>query len=179
VIILGIDPGSRKTGFGIIEKKGRKLSYIHSEVRKFPEPKELLLRLPQIYQATYEIINKFEPDCIVIESLIYVKSPTALIKLAQTRGVILSAAFECGYTGKIFEYSPNLVKSQTTGHGHSDKLAGQKFLDMALGKRIYQTDDESDALLVAMCHGFQENRGMASSGKSKLSGLAASVSHKI
>ena len=116
---------------------------------------------------------------ISIESLIYVKSPTALIKLAQARGVILSALANLGYQDKIFEYSPNLVKSSTTGHGHTDKLGGQKFLNTVLGSRNYATDDESDALLIAMCHVFQHNNPKAKNTKSGKGSLAQSLAHRI
>lgn len=134
--------------------------------------------MPEIYNGVKSFLKKFPADVVAVESLIYVKSPTALIKLAQARGVMLAALIDCGFEGKIFEYSPNLVKSQTTGHGHSDKLAGQKFLDTVLGKRHYATDDESDALLVAMCHGFYQNKGIQPK-KNKGRGLASSVAHRI
>lgn len=178
MIILGIDPGSRKTGFGVIESKGNQVKYIYSETAKFDLKKDFLNRIPEIFQKTQEITKKHEPDCISIESLIYVKSPTALIKLAQTRGVILAALADLGYEQKIFEYSPNLIKSSTTGHGHSDKLGVQKFLNMVLGQRNFATDDESDALLIAMCHAFQQNntKKLNKSGKGS---LADSLAHRI
>ncbi len=178
MIVLGIDPGSRKTGFGLIEVKGNQVKYIHSETAKFDLKKDFLHRVPEIFEMTTAITEKYQPDCVSIESLIYVKSPTALIKLAQTRGIILSALANLGYEEKIFEYSPNLVKSATTGHGHTDKLGVQKFLNMVLGEREYTTDDESDALLIAMCHAFQHNKPKTNKKTGKGS-LAQSVAHRI
>ncbi len=176
--ILGIDPGSRKAGFGLVAFDGINFDYLRSETVKFNIKKEFLGRVSEIYQKTKDIIDSWQPDIISVESLIYVKSPTALIKLAQTRGIMLSAATECGYEGKIFEYSPNFVKSNTIGHGHAGKEAGQKFLKTFLGVENFTTDDESDALLIAICHGFNHNKDV-SRKKQKGSGLAASLSHLI
>ncbi|MCB9094888.1 MAG: crossover junction endodeoxyribonuclease RuvC [Halobacteriovoraceae bacterium] len=178
MIILGIDPGSRKAGFGLLNVQGRKVSYIHSDTIHFDIKKEFNERVPEFFNSVKEIVSRFHPEHVVLESLIYVKSPTALIKLAQARGAMLAALHQCGYAGKLFEYSPNLIKSQTTGHGHSDKLAGQKFLDTILGPREYKTDDESDALLIAMCHAFQHNNPI-NTRSTRSGSLAQSVAHKI
>lgn len=182
MIVLGIDPGSRKAGFGLIQSIGRKIDYLHSQTAFFDSSKDVTARIPDIFKQTYDYVEKYQPSVIAIESLIYVKSPTALIKLAQARGAMLAAIFEQGYENKVFEYSPNLVKSQTTGHGHSDKLAGQKFLNTLIGKREYKTDDESDALLVAVCHAVHGSKvvipkmGKKSKGSNS---LASSLAHRI
>lgn len=178
VRILGIDPGSRKSGYGLVDYDGKSFYYLNSQTAKFDTKKEFLLRVSEIYNKTLNIIESYKPDVIAVESLIYVKSPTALIKLAQTRGIILSALIESGYEGKIFEYSPNFIKAQTMGHGHGNKLAGQEFLKRFLGISKFSTDDESDALLIAICHGFNQNRSINKSKKSA-GGLAASLSHLI
>jgi len=176
--ILGIDPGSRKSGFGLVDKKSGELKYVHSETVCFDVKKDFLGRVPSIFEETKRILNEYKPDVVAIESLIYVKSPTALIKLAQTRGVILAAICESGLSDKVFEYSPNLIKSQTVGHGHADKQAGQKFLYQYFGMTDFSTDDESDALLVALCHSFSEHRDRVKS-KSKGGSLADALAHKI
>ncbi len=176
--ILGIDPGSRKSGYGLVDYDGKNFSYLNSKTAKFDTKKEFLLRVSEIYNTTLDIVQSYEPEVIAVESLIYVKSPTALIKLAQTRGVILSALIESGYEGKIFEYSPNFIKAQTIGHGHGDKLAGQQFLKRFLGIDQFSTDDESDALLIAICHGFNQNRSIVNNKKSS-GGLSASLSHLV
>ncbi len=176
--ILGIDPGSRKSGYGLVDYDGKNFYYLNSETAKFDTKKEFLLRVSEIYNRTLDIVQNYSPDVIAVESLIYVKSPTALIKLAQTRGIILSALIESGYEGKIFEYSPNFIKAQTIGHGHGDKLAGQRFLKNFLGIDKFSTDDESDALLIAICHGFNQNRSIVKNKKSS-GGLAASLGHLV
>jgi crossover junction endodeoxyribonuclease RuvC len=166
VIILGIDPGSRKAGYGLIEVQGRKISYLASGALKYDHVDEFIDRLGIIYQSCEEILKKYSPDEISLEALIYVKSVDALSKLAQARGAMI-AAFSRTHQGKVFEYSPNLVKSSVTGHGHAPKEAVDKALSMMLGKINFKTSDESDALAIAVCHALnrsmqlrlRENRG--------------------
>lgn len=149
--ILSIDPGSRQTGFAVIEVKGKKLNYIDSGTLDFYQKEEFLNRLGEIHHLISDLVKEYQPDEIALESLIYVKSPTALMKLAQTRGAVISA-FGTEYKNKIFEYSPNKVKSATTGHGHASKEEIQKSIKLILGVEKFRTHDESDALAVAICH---------------------------
>lgn len=154
MIILGIDPGSRKAGFGLIELNGRKLNYLESGVLNYDCKKDFLNRLGNIYMSCEELIHRYQPDEIALESLIYVKSVSALSKLAQARGAMV-AAFMKSHGEKVFEYSPNLVKSTVTGHGHANKESVDKALTMLLKNQItreFKTHDESDALAVAICH---------------------------
>tara|TARA_Y100000768_G_scaffold388287_1_gene383318 strand:+ start:12752 stop:13282 length:531 start_codon:yes stop_codon:yes gene_type:complete len=175
VLILGIDPGSRKTGWGLVKKQGRKIHYIGSGVIVF-KGDDFMQRLSTVKSEIKKLLKETQPDEVSMESLIYVKSPTALIKLAQTRGVILGELFQ-KYENKIFEYSPNLVKSQTVGHGHASKEGVQKFLSMTLGVKEFKTDDESDALAIAMCHALAGGSLPSKSGKA--GSLKASLAHKV
>ena len=118
---------------------------------------EFLDRLGIIYQSCTELVGSFSPDEIAIESLIYVKSVEALSKLAQARGAMI-AAFMKTHEKKVFEYSPNLIKSSLTGHGHASKEGVEKFLHLMFGAKKYKTADESDALAIAVCHAL--NRTM-------------------
>lgn len=184
--VLGIDPGSIATGWALIEDKGLKVKYLSSGVLKFDSKTDFLDRLSEIKYKIEELLKEVKPDIIVLESLIYVKSPTSLIKLAQARGVILSAMVE-SHAGKIFEYSPNLVKSTAVGHGHADKESVQKFLDMMIGKQNYETHDESDAVAVALCHILNKGKIINKPKSKKKSvkakkagnGLASALAHKI
>lgn len=183
MIILGIDPGSLKTGWALIHLTGKKIKYINSGVLSFDNKTEFLDRLTEIKVKVKALISETNPDEVALESLIYVKSPTALIKLAQTRGIILSEVVE-KLEKRIFEYSPNLVKSSTVGHGHATKESVQKFLDMMTGKRDYKTHDESDALAIAICHalnrtGLAESSSVVSSTRRKPRSLKDSLSHKL
>ncbi len=179
MIVLGIDPGSRKTGFAFVQVMGKQLTLLESGVLSFEKYEEFLDRVNPIFHEMNQVLKKYKVDAVSMESLIYVKSPTALIKLAQTRGVIL-ASLSSEYAGKIFEYSPNLVKSTTVGHGHADKENVQKFLDMLLGKHDYKTNDESDAVAIALCHILNgANENLRTMPKTKKTGrsLKSSLAH--
>ena len=165
MIILGIDPGSRKAGYALIDVQGKKISYIASGVLKYDHVDEFIDRLGMIYQTCDELISRYRPDEVSIEALIYVKSVEALSKLAQARGAMI-AAFSRSHLGKIYEYSPNTIKSSVTGHGHADKEAIDKAMTMMFGKMTFKTSDESDALAIAVCHAFNRNMKMRLLGKS-------------
>ncbi len=149
--ILGIDPGSRKAGFALIESRGKSLKYITSGVLQYNVSGEFVDRLGHIFQSCAELVEKFSPEEVAIESLIYVKSIPALSKLAQARGAMI-AAFANSLQGKIFEYSPNLIKMSVTGHGHSKKDGVEKSLHLLFGRVNFKSHDESDALAIAVCH---------------------------
>lgn len=157
MIILGIDPGSRKAGYALIKVEGKKISYLTSGALKYDHVDEFIDRLGLIYQSCEEILKKYQPDEVSVEALIYVKSVDALSKLAQARGAMI-AAFTRTHQGKVFEYAPNLVKVSVTGHGHASKEAVDKALGMMFGKISFKTADESDALAIAVCHAL--NRSM-------------------
>ncbi len=156
MIILGIDPGSRKTGYSVLEVQGKKMTYVASGVLKFDHVDEFIDRLGLIYSACNDLIEKYKPEEVAIEGLIYVKSVEALSKLAQARGAMI-AAFKKETTLKVFEYSPNLIKSSVTGHGHATKEAVDKSLSMMFGKMTFKTNDESDALAIAVCHSLNRS----------------------
>lgn len=168
MIILGIDPGSRKTGYAIIEKKGRQLKLLSSGVLRYDKEKEFLQRLGTIYQTIEEICQKYTPEEIAFESLIYVKSVTSLAKLAQARGAMVAACMGYGQA-RLFEYSPNLVKSSVSGHGHAKKEGVEKALGLIYGKVDFLTHDESDALAVATCHALNGGQQIKGSGARTLS----------
>ena len=184
MIVLAIDPGSVTAGYALLEKVGSKIQYIDSGILKFNGQDEFLHRVKDIFDQTQEILEKYQPDEVALESLIFVKSPTALIKLAQSRGTMLAAIAQ-KYHQKIFEYSPNLVKQTVTGHGHADKEGIQKFLERLLGITEFKTHDESDAVAIALCHLL--NRGTIATPNVKKTkklkkmgnGLASSLAHKI
>lgn len=182
MIVLGIDPGSRKTGYAFIELKNGKFTHIKSGVLNFGHEQFFLDRINLISDGILKILDEQPVDAISMESLIYVKSPTALIKLAQTRGVILSEISK-KYPGKIFEYSPNLIKSVAVGHGHADKKSIQKFLSMILGISAFSTSDESDAMAIALCHLLQNPKNVPlekiEKKTSKSRSLKASLAHKV
>ena len=179
MIILGVDPGSLQTGFAVLEWNKKKIKYLASGTLKFSKFGNFLDRIGPIYNESISLVEKYQPDEIALESLIYVKSPTALIKLAQARGS-LCAAFSKTHAGRIFEYSPNLVKSTAVGHGHASKESIQKFLKLLVNKDSFETFDESDALAVAVCHALsRSDKGEAIRVKGKGRGMSKSLAHEI
>ena len=183
MIVLAIDPGSVTAGYALLQKEGRKIHYLASGILKFNGKDEFLHRVKDIYDQTLALIEKHAPDEVALESLIFVKSPQALIKLAQSRGTML-AALSQKYHEKIFEYSPNLVKQTVTGHGHADKEGIQKFLQQYLGISEFKTHDESDAVAIALCHLLNRGSILVMPEKKKKqknlgNGLASALAHKI
>lgn len=183
MLVLAIDPGSVTAGYALLKKEGRKIHYVESGILKFNGKEEFLSRVKDIYDQTFSLVEKHQPDEVALESLIFVKSPTALIKLAQSRGTML-AALSHNYHEKIFEYSPNFVKSTVAGHGHTDKEGIQKVLAQILGLTNFKTHDESDAVAIALCHLL--NRGTViplipkeRKMKNRGNGLASALGHKI
>lgn len=164
MIILGIDPGSRKAGYGLIEVQGKKITYLASGVMKYDHVNEFIERLGIIYESCDAIVKHFSPDEIAVEALIYVKSVEALSKLAQARGAMI-AAFSKNKRGHIHEYSPNTIKASVTGHGHADKDAIDKAMNMMFGKITFKTSDESDALAIAVCHALNRTMKLKMLGK--------------
>ena len=102
MIVLAIDPGSVTAGYALLQKEGRKIHYLASGILKFNGKDEFLHRVKDIFEQTQELMDKYQPDEVALESLIFVKSPTALIKLAQSRGTML-AALSQKYHEKIYE----------------------------------------------------------------------------
>jgi len=149
--ILGIDPGSRKTGWAVVELQGKKINYLASGVLRFDQVDRFLDRLVLIFKVCVDLKAFYKPDEISIESLIYVKSVDALSKLAQARGAMI-AAFSDENAQNIYEYAPNLIKASVTGHGHASKESVDKTLTMMFGKIPFKSSDESDALSIAVCH---------------------------
>jgi crossover junction endodeoxyribonuclease RuvC len=183
MIVLAIDPGSVTAGYALLQKDGRKVHYIASGILKFNSSDEFLHRVKDIYDQTMKLMDQYQPDEVALESLIFVKSPAALIKLAQSRGTML-AALSQKYHQKIYEYSPNLVKSSVTGHGHADKEGVQKVLKQYLGLSDFKTHDESDAVAIALCHILNHGQLLVKTPRKKASkksgnGLASALAHKI
>ena len=158
MIILGIDPGSRTAGHGLIKIQGNKLTYLTSGVLHYKSNSNFMNKLGDIYQSCQQLTQQTHPDEIAIESLIYVKNVNSLSKLAQARGAML-ASFVQTHKNRVFEYGPNLIKNAVTGYGHADKDAVTKTLKMILGGPLsFELHDESDALATAVCHALTRSR---------------------
>ena len=126
---------------------------------RYDERADFLERLGGIYESCRRLVEAHRPEEVALESLIHVKSVSALAKLAQARGAMV-AAFMATHPGKVFEYAPNQVKSSVTGHGHASKESVGKTLRMIFPRGPeFKGHDESDALAVAVCHSLLGRSG--------------------
>jgi crossover junction endodeoxyribonuclease RuvC len=149
--VMGIDPGSNCTGFGIVEEIKSDLHAVHwSSVRSSPK-QTFPQRIKRIYDELVLAIEKFEPDVVSVEDLFYATNVKTVIKLGQTRGVALLAAVNCGI--EVAEYSPLEIKQSVTGYGRADKNQVRDMVSTLLRlKEKPEPFDASDALAAAICH---------------------------
>jgi len=147
--ILGIDPGSRKTGFGIIESGRYHPVYIVSGVIRV-EKLSGSERLKNIFNSISQIIEQYQPDLMSIEKVFVYKNPNSAIVLGQARGVILCAAALQDIP--IMEYTPTQIKSTIVGRGHAGKSQVQYMVQNLLKLTESPQEDAADALAAALCH---------------------------
>ena len=150
--ILGIDPGTATTGYGVIEKVGSKYTLVDYGVVLTPAKTELHHRLDTIFDELTDIIIKYQPDEVVVEELFFATNAKTAISVGAARGVILLAAQK--QKVPIAEYTPLEVKMAITGYGKADKRQIQQMVKAILSlKEIPKPDDAADALAIALCHG--------------------------
>ncbi len=149
-MILGIDPGSRKTGFGIITQVGNKLSYVSSGVIRVEDLPTLPDRLHQIYISIQKVIQEFSPSELAIEEVFLGKNANSALKLGQARGTAIVAGMELGLS--VHEYAARKVKQAIGGSGAADKTAIQHMVKTMLKLPGLPQEDAADALAIAMTH---------------------------
>jgi crossover junction endodeoxyribonuclease RuvC len=150
MIILGIDPGLRTTGFGLIEKQGNKLRYIASGTIKTGSAGELPGRLKVILHGITEVITTYRPDCAAIEKVFVNVNPQSTLLLGQARGAAITALV--GGDLSVAEYTALQVKQAVTGHGKAAKEQVQQMVARLLVLPGLPGTDAADALGVAICH---------------------------
>jgi crossover junction endodeoxyribonuclease RuvC len=150
LLILGIDPGSHVTGYGIVEKKGNHLRHVlHGEI-KAKKDSLLSTMLISIYQQLSLVITENAPQAISLENIFYGKNVRSLIKQAQVRGVVIFAGADKGIS--VFEYSPLEVKKAVVGYGRAEKRQVQIMVKAILKLPALPPADAADALATAICH---------------------------
>lgn len=148
MIALGIDPGTRRVGYGIVRGEGGKLTFITAGILKIGASDDASA-LQEAKEEIGKLIKKYKPDVMGVEKLYFAKNQKTAIAVAQARGIILLAAKEERI--KIKEYAPNEVKLGVTGYGFADKKAVLKMVRLILGKQdLAVIDDASDALALAI-----------------------------
>lgn len=151
MISLGIDPGTRRIGYGIVETNRGETRYIAAGICKI-ESSDDASALVEAKQELDALIKKYAPDSVAVEKLFFAKNQKTAIAVAQARGVILLAAKEKSIV--IKEYTPNEVKLGVTGYGFADKKAVLKMVRLILGRHDLKIiDDASDALALAILGG--------------------------
>lgn len=157
VRILGIDPGLRNTGWGVIDVEGTRLSFVACGTIKPDDKADTAERLKAIYDGLLNVLANFKPDEAAVEETFVNKDARATLKLGQARGVAMLAPASAGLS--VAEYAPNLVKKTIVGSGHADKDQIHMMVKVLLPKSDAKTPDAADALAVAVTHA--QHRGLA------------------
>ena len=148
--ILGIDPGLRRTGWGVVAIAGNRLSFLACGSLATDEHAELAARLLSIHDGLRRVVETHAPDEAAVEATFVNKDASATLKLGQARGVAMLVPAIAGM--HVAEYAPNLVKKTIVGAGHSEKAQIRMMIGVLLPKADPQTDDAADALAIAVCH---------------------------
>ena len=166
--ILGIDPGLRTTGFGVITKQGNQLAYIASGTINTPTTSELPERLKTIFGSVSEIIRIYQPDCAVVEKVFVNVNPQSTLLLGQARGAAISALVAANLS--VSEYTALQLKQAVVGHGKAHKRQVQDMVQRLLSLPELPGTDAADALGVAICHAHSGD-ALAALGKLAQKGL--------
>ena len=150
VRIIGIDPGLRNTGWGIIAQEGTKLSYVADGSLHSDGELSLAERLLQLHTQLIDVIREFDPDEAAVEETFVNTDARATLKLGQARGVLMLAPAMLKLP--VAEYAPNTVKKAVVGAGHAEKDQVKHMVRLLLPKAKMRTADSTDALAVAICH---------------------------
>ncbi len=156
MIVLGIDPGTAATGYGIVERTGSKLRVIDYGCLETLSTQAAPVRLLEIHRGITELITSHKPQCVGVERLFFNKNVQTAFAVGQARGVVLLAAAEAGLP--VFEFGPHEVKMAVTGYGRAAKDQVQRMVQVVLGlPTLPRPDDAADALAVAICvaHGLR------------------------
>jgi len=163
-IILGIDPGSRVTGYGVIRQIGTKSEYLASGCIRL-KAEDLASRLKQIFNGVTEIIEQFQPDHFAIEQVFMAKNPDSALKLGQARGAAIVAATLKDLP--VAEYSARQIKQAVVGKGSAEKSQVQHMVVHLLKLGATPQSDAADALAVALCHNHTNQSLIRMSGQAK------------
>lgn len=155
VKIIGLDPGLRHTGWGVITKNGNNLQHIaHGRITPNVEA-SISVRLHEIFVALYEVFTQHKPDYAAIEETFVNKNPSTTLKLGLARGVVMMMP-SC-FQVPVYEYKPNKIKKTVVGVGHAEKQQIEAMVKLLLNLQHIDSFDAADALAIAICHGQNMN----------------------
>ena len=150
MITLGIDPGTARLGYGVVEAADDPV-VLDFGVIETPATASMPARLAGLYDVVAELIAQHRPDVLAVEQLFFARNVTTAIAVGQSRGVVLLAAAQAGCD--VVEYSPSEVKHAVVGYGKADKTQMQEMVRIILGlEHAPRPDDAADALAIALCH---------------------------
>ena len=155
--VLGLDPGLRHTGWGVIEADGNRLRHLGNGVVVSDAKAELSQRLLQLHQGIAEVVARFAPDSAAVETTLANKNPSSTLKLGMARGVALLTPALAGLP--VAEYLPMIVKKAVVGTGHADKDQVEMMVGRLLPGCAVAAPDAADALAVAICHSHHRATG--------------------
>ncbi|HEX2257701.1 MAG TPA: crossover junction endodeoxyribonuclease RuvC [Afifellaceae bacterium] len=148
--IIGIDPGLRRTGWGIVDCVGNRVSFVGAGTVRSDDAAPLAERLNQLHEGLSEVIAAHAPQEAAVEATFVNRDGAATLKLGQARGVAMLAAAQAELA--VAEYAPNAVKKTVVGAGHGEKRQIRMMVSVLLPRAAFDTDDAADALAVAICH---------------------------
>lgn len=152
MLILGIDPGTAITGYGLVRQiGGRRVELVDYGVIRTPSRLPMAERLRQLYHELADVIANYRPDEAAVEELFFSRNVTTALSVGQARGVAILAAAEAGLS--VHEYKPREIKQAIVGYGNASKEQVQEMVRVLLGiDEIPHPDDAADAVAVAICH---------------------------
>ncbi|PRD43957.1 crossover junction endodeoxyribonuclease RuvC [Phyllobacterium phragmitis] len=148
--IIGIDPGLRRTGWGVVETLGNSLRFIAAGTVKSDDKTDLASRLCQLHEGLSAILHLHMPQEAAVEHTFVNKDATATLKLGQARGIAMLVPAQAGL--RVAEYAPNAVKKAVIGVGHGEKRQIHMMVKVLMPKASFDSDDAADALAIAVCH---------------------------
>ena len=149
--VMGIDPGLRNLGWGVIESRGSKLSHIANGVCRTSSG-DLATRLLDLHQQLTDVVHRLQPDAVAVEQTFVNKDGAGTLKLGQARGIAVLVPAQFGL--EVGEYAPNSVKKTVVGVGHAEKAQVDHMVRMQLPGCSPEGPDAADALAIAICHAF-------------------------
>ncbi|MEO6772056.1 MAG: crossover junction endodeoxyribonuclease RuvC [Kofleriaceae bacterium] len=149
--ILGLDPGSRYCGYGVIDDNAGQLRYVECGVLTAPEAQPMEARLGEIARGLREVIEELAPQIVAVEDVFTHQNPRSALALAQARGMALAVVGLCKL--RVASYAPAVVKKSVTGAGGADKGQVARMVQVLIGLRTLPRADATDALAVAITHG--------------------------
>ena len=150
MLVLGVDPGSIVTGYGLVDKQDTKLTYVGGGRISFPHPWPFHQRIHRIFSSLIEIIETYRPEEMSIEDIFFAKNVKSALKIGHVRGAAFVAAGQCGLN--VFEYTPLQIKQSVVGYGRATKEQVGAMVKAILKIDTQLPLDTTDALAVAICH---------------------------